>query len=187
MQRTPRQAARRLRRPSRNPPAASRAPGALRARVLAIVRGEAPATAVTRPARRARRAVRAGAAVGGGIAVLALLAIVGRESRPQPAARASASGAHAALRRVGTHAELDIAGLAQPPPGEVYEVWIVRPSGDAVATDALFTPTRDGAATVEVPGTVRAAGAVMVTREPRGGSGRPTSPAVLTLAQAPAR
>jgi len=187
MQHMPRQAPRRRRRATRRPPAATGAPGALRTRVLAIVRGEQPAAGASRQARTTRHALAAGAAVGGAVAVLALVVLASAGPRPRRAGVTRAPGAHAALHRVGAHTELVISRLSQPPPGEVYQVWILQASGEAAATDALFTPTGDGDATVEVPGAPRGAGVVMVTREPRGGSVHPTSPSVLTLALAPAR
>jgi hypothetical protein len=65
----------------------------------------------------------------------------------------------------------------------VYEVWLLH-SGSASPqpTDALFTVTKAGSATVEVPG--GGAGRVrevLVTSEPLGGSTTPSGPVVLRV------
>jgi hypothetical protein len=60
----------------------------------------------------------------------------------------------------------------------VYELWINR-GGAAQRTDALFTVTSRGAATVGVPGSVSGVKEVMVTSEPLGGSSVPTSAPVI--------
>jgi hypothetical protein len=61
----------------------------------------------------------------------------------------------------------------------VYEVWVKR-VGAPQPTDALFTVTSRGAATVGVPGSVAGVKEVLVTSEPLGGSRVPTStPAII--------
>jgi hypothetical protein len=90
-------------------------------------------------------------------------------------------GAHATLRRAGNRAELTLSGVPQAPVGEVYEVWLSRRGGAPAPTDALFTPTMAGRGSVEVPGSLRGIHAVTITREPVGGSSRPTSPVVLQV------
>jgi hypothetical protein len=87
-------------------------------------------------------------------------------------------GASASLRVSGGHAQLDISGLPQTPAKRVYEVWVKR-SGGPQPTDALFTVTAGGDATVGVPGGVRGVKVVMVTSEPLGGSRVPTSAPVI--------
>ncbi len=74
----------------------------------------------------------------------------------------------------GGRAELKIAGMPQSAPGRVYEVWVKR-AGGALPTDALFTVSSGGAATVAVPGGVDGVKEVMVTSEPKGGSRAPTT------------
>jgi hypothetical protein len=71
--------------------------------------------------------------------------------------------------------------MPEPPKGEVYEVWTESLGETPRATDALFTVASDGSGSVDVPGSLRGVGEVMVTTEPLGGSAHPTSPAVLRV------
>ena len=93
-------------------------------------------------------------------------------------AQVTPASARAKLRLSDQHAELDIAGMPQLPADRVYEVWVER-SGAADPTDALFTVSSSGSASVDVPGDLRDAQAVMVTAEPLGGSRKPTSAPVI--------
>jgi anti-sigma factor RsiW len=71
--------------------------------------------------------------------------------------------------------------VPQPPPGEEYQVWLKRPGVEAPEpTSVLWTPRSNGSATVAVPsdGDVEA---VLVTREPRGGSDTPSEDPVITI------
>ena len=89
------------------------------------------------------------------------------------------ANASASLRLSAGHAELNIAGMPQTAPDRVYEVWVKR-SGAPQPTDALFTVTAAGDATVGVPGSVAGVREVMVTSEPLGGSRAPTrSPVII--------
>ena len=63
------------------------------------------------------------------------------------------------------------------PPNDVYEVWVRRDG--ALQPSSLFVPRRDRTADAAVPGPLDNADAVLVTREPRGGSQHPTSPPLL--------
>jgi len=84
----------------------------------------------------------------------------------------------AELRLHGGRAELVVAGMAPPPAGQVYEVWLGR--GDRTdRTNALFVPTTNGSANVDVPGNLKGVSTVMVTAEPSGGSDHPTSVPVI--------
>jgi hypothetical protein len=78
----------------------------------------------------------------------------------------------------GGHAQLDVSGMPQTPAQRVYEVWVKR-DGAPQPTDALFTVTAAGDATVDVPGGVQGVKVIMVTSEPRGGSKVPTSAPVI--------
>lgn len=90
-------------------------------------------------------------------------------------ARASAS-----LSVGGGHAQLNITDMPQAAQGRVYELWIKRSaSGRALPTDALFSVSAAGAASVGVPGGVSGVREVMVTSEPLGGSRVPTLPALI--------
>jgi anti-sigma-K factor RskA len=88
------------------------------------------------------------------------------------------AGADVSLRVSGGHAQLDISGMPQTPPQHVYEVWVKR-SGVPQPTDALFTVTAEGDATVAVPGSVAGVKVIMVTAEPLGGTKVPTSSPVI--------
>jgi anti-sigma-K factor RskA len=96
----------------------------------------------------------------------------------QAAVANSSSLTTAEVRLQGKHAELVVAGMAPPPSGQVYEVWVQR-GARTDATDALFVPTTNGSADVAVPGNISGVGAVMVTAEPAGGSVHPTSAPVI--------
>jgi anti-sigma-K factor RskA len=85
-----------------------------------------------------------------------------------------AHGATATLRVSSGHAELDISGMPQTGPQRVYELWITR-SGAPQPTDALFTVTSSGGASVGVPGSVEGVKVIMVTSEPLGGTRVPTT------------
>jgi hypothetical protein len=91
----------------------------------------------------------------------------------------------ASLRRVGSRAELLVSGMPEPPIGEVYEVWLTRSSPAPQPTDALFTVSRAGKASVFVPGDLRGVRKITVTSEPLGGSIHPTTPPVLSVTLAP--
>jgi anti-sigma-K factor RskA len=167
------------------------APEALRRRVLARVHAE-PEPVGQLAAHRARRLL-------GGhprrAAVIAIALIVGAagasalglllaETGSQPAGSASALRAgsvRASLLRDADRAELRLAGMPQPPIGEVYEIWLTEPGAGPRPTNALFTPTSAGTADVEVPGSLDGVSAITVTAEPRGGSSRPTSPVLLRV------
>lgn len=178
----PSSAMRRLARPADSSPAQASAPGRLRERVLAGVRGE-PMASGPGQRRATRRLLAPTLALLVGVALGAVLAPTlnfggAARSRSAPAR----PGASASLREVGDRAELILKGMPEPPVGEVYELWVLRPGGSPQPTDALFTVTSSGAGTVDVPGGVgNGIGEVLVTREARGGSPIPTSPPVLRV------
>jgi hypothetical protein len=93
----------------------------------------------------------------------------------------SISGAHASLRLRGGYGELVVSGMPQPPVGDIYEVWLARSPSSPQPTDALFGVTSTGSGSVNVPGNLHGVQLVMVTREPRGGSSHPTTPALLSV------
>src|ERR1700733_10063494 len=93
-------------------------------------------------------------------------------------AEATPRGADASLHVSDGRAQLDVSGMPQTPPQRVYEVWVKR-SGAPQPTDALFTVTAHGDATVGVPGSVRGVKVIMVTSEPLGGSKAPTTSPVI--------
>jgi anti-sigma-K factor RskA len=88
-------------------------------------------------------------------------------------AEVSAPGASALVRLEHGHAQLTISRLPQSGPGRVYEVWL-KASGAPQPTDALFTVSSKGDATVGVPAVGHGVRELMVTSEPLGGSLHPT-------------
>jgi anti-sigma-K factor RskA len=110
--------------------------------------------------------------------VLALVLLGGGGGTRVVHARLSVPGASAEVRVSGARAELTLAGMPQVRPGRVYQVWVKR-SGAPQPTDALFTVSNTGAATVSVPGSINGVRVVLVTSEPLGGSPAPTSAPVL--------
>lgn len=150
----------------------ARAPESLRARVLAGVRGESGRRRV-----RYRMLVVPLLSLAVGVVLGATLES-GRSAGTHSVARLQAT-----LHALGSRAELAVSGMPEPPAGEVYEVWLVRAGRSSPQpTDALFTVTKAGSATVEVPdGGDRAVREVLVTSEPLGGSSVPTGRAVLRV------
>ncbi|HWH10297.1 MAG TPA: anti-sigma factor [Solirubrobacteraceae bacterium] len=185
--------------PSAAPPAA--APRSLRKRVLTTVydearlfeststrRARAGASAWRKPARgrllRPLTVVGATAFLAVGFAVGAIglggVGSSGTSTRVIQAAVASSPDAltTAELQVRGSHAELVVNGMAPPPSGQVYEVWLQR-GAETRRTDALFVPTTNGSANVDVPGNIKGVSAVMVTAEPSGGTDHPTTSPVI--------
>jgi Anti-sigma-K factor rskA len=164
------------------------APGRLRQRVMGAVHGETwvgprAAGPTARPSVRARAVAVATLIVLGVAGGLALdHSSTSRTARAsQPNSTFSARTTRASLRRAGPHTELLVSRMPEPPVGEVYEVWLNRPSTAPQPTDALFTVTSEGNGAVEVPGNLRGVREVTVTSEPLGGSSSPTSAPVLRL------
>jgi anti-sigma factor RsiW len=177
--------------PMSAPPVAP--PGALKDRIMVEVRREASLLAAAGPeADRAaprRRfsfalpAPLAAALAAGALAVGVLVGGVvfgGGGSRTVTAQvdRALAPRASARLEIRDGRGVLVVAGLPAPRAGRVYQVWLQRPGGAVVPTNALFTPRRDGSAVTSV--SVGGAQRVMVSSEPRGGSLQPTTTPVLS-------
>ena len=79
------------------------------------------------------------------------------------------SGGRATLEIQDGHARLVASKLPPPPSGRVYQVWLDKGGKTPEPTDALFSTSSDGSATVDVP-SVDGVRRVMVTDEPAGGS-----------------
>lgn len=96
-------------------------------------------------------------------------------------ARVDAPGAKARVRVTAEGAKLEVFHMPPAPKGRVYQVWLHRGGARTppVPTDALFSVSRDGDASVDVPGDLRDVDAVLVTDEPPGGSRRPTRAPVI--------
>ncbi len=164
-------------------------PPELKAQLMATVREEAERSP------RAKRAAgrvsfasfgfRPAVGLAGALAVLVLAAIAvlsgGSSSGGGTrviSAEVLAPHATASVRLNAGHAELKIAGMPQSSPNRVYEVWVQR-GGAPQPTNALFTVTSAGRATVGVPGNVAGVKQILVTSEPLGGSRVPTRAPVI--------
>jgi anti-sigma-K factor RskA len=166
-------------------------PPALKQRLMAIVEAEAAERAPSASPRRfgvpswlrsaqlrpALAAGLAGALIVGGVAGFAVRG-GGSGSSPRTLAASvaipGAPGARASLVREGGQAQLRVSDFPQAGRGRVYEVWVKRP-GQAPEPDALFAVNRSGRGAAAVVANVDGAEAVLVTREPTGGSLRPSS------------
>jgi anti-sigma-K factor RskA len=165
------------------------APEDLKRRVMGTVRSEARLRGAGEPAPRRQTArvprpswrgvlAPAGALAAGGLAVV--LRSSGGSGTGTRVIRAELSPARASVSVTvsGGHVELNLARMPQSAPNHVYEVW-VKKGGAPQPTDALFTVSSAGSATVGVPGSVAGVKEILVTAEPTGGSKVPTSPAVI--------
>ena len=76
---------------------------------------------------------------------------------------------------------MPVSDMPAPPEGRVYQVWLRHGAGTTPKpTNALFSVSRAGDASVDVPGRLSGVDAVMVTDEPLGGSRLPTRAPVIT-------
>ncbi len=168
-------------------------PAEVRARLMSVVHGEAellrasgheadrPVRARPRWSWRLLGALAATGALAAGVLIGALAINTGSIQRTRviramvlvPGHRATA-----ALRKVGSHVELEVKGMP-PPLGRIYEVWLERGSRSPEPTDALFSVTSEGDGTVGVPGNLGGVSKVLVTAEPLGGSAKPTRSPVI--------
>ena len=76
-------------------------------------------------------------------------------------------------------ATLEVAGFPEPGRGRTYMAWVAR--GANVSPQPTFAVDTAGSGTVVLPADLRAADAVLVTREPRGGSSAPSEPPLLRV------
>ena len=76
-------------------------------------------------------------------------------------------------------AVLLVGDLPDPGADRVYQVWIQR--GDGVVPGSTFEVDARGSGAAALPVSLEDVDAVMVTREPRGGSLKPTEPPVLRI------
>jgi anti-sigma-K factor RskA len=83
----------------------------------------------------------------------------------------------ATLERSGDSATLHVNEMPPLANDEVYEVWVRR--ADVMEPRSTFVLNSDGTAEAAVPGPLNGADAVLVTREPRGGSRQPTTAPLL--------
>jgi hypothetical protein len=90
-----------------------------------------------------------------------------------------AHGATAVLERDGGSGILRVQEMPALADDEVYEVWVERDGN--FEPSSLFAPRRDHTADAAVPDGLEGADAVLVTKEPRGGSAQPTSAPLLSV------
>jgi anti-sigma-K factor RskA len=164
------------------------APGGLKRRVMSQVRAdeqgessrrERPSQQRSRSLGRWRAALAPALAGAAAVALLVVLLVSGGGGGTRVIrAQVSAPGASAVVRVTGAHAEMTLTGMPQTGPGHIYEVWLKR-AGAPEPTNALFTVTRGGAATVGVPGSTSGVKDVLVTAEPLGGTRVPTTAPVI--------
>jgi anti-sigma-K factor RskA len=173
----------------------AQAPAEMRARLMAVVSGEAellraagheadrPTYARSRWRWRVLPALTATGALAAGVLIgaLAINTGSGQQTRVIQAQVLAPAGrdATAALRKVDSHVQLQVTGMPAPALGRIYEVWLKRGSQPPEPTDALFSVTSQGNGTVGVPGDLRGVSTVMVTEEPAGGSLKPTHSPVI--------
>ena len=84
----------------------------------------------------------------------------------------------ATLERSGDSATLHVQQMPAIDEDEVYEVWVER--AGVLEPRSTFVLSRDGTAEAAVPGPLEDGEAVLVTREPHGGSSQPTTPPLLS-------
>jgi anti-sigma-K factor RskA len=86
------------------------------------------------------------------------------------------------LRVEDGEASLRVDGLPAPERGRDYQVWLKPPGEDPRPAGALFVPSSEGKATVEIPADLKGIEAVLVTNEPAGGSPAPTGDPIIAAA-----
>lgn len=96
------------------------------------------------------------------------------------AADVTGSAGSAEIEEKNGQADLVVRGIAPPPAGHIYEVWLVRGRRRPQPTRALFGVTPRGDADVDVPGNLHGVRRVLVTPEPAGGSAAPTHAPVIS-------
>jgi hypothetical protein len=79
----------------------------------------------------------------------------------------------------GDSGTLQLANVRELPDERVLEAWVQR-DGEVEPVQALFVPDRNGRASTTI-GDMRGVDVVMVTTEPPGGSGSPTSSPIVTI------
>jgi anti-sigma-K factor RskA len=98
----------------------------------------------------------------------------------EPGKGSDASGKVVPIAGGAEGAVVKVAGLEPDIGTDVYELWIAR--GDKVSRSSLFNVNSNGVGVSAVPEDISDADAVMITREPAGGSEQPTSD-VLAMAK----
>jgi hypothetical protein len=169
-------------------------PARLREALLETVRSEDP------DAREPRRSAREGWWRGLGVAVLrpataaaaAVMLVIGAvagyliaepngggTTTLEAQAMPNAPNARGTLARDGNSGILRVRGMPTLASNQVYEVWVQH--GGKLEPSSLFAPRSNHTADAAVPEGLNGADAVLVTREPSGGSEQPTSSPVLSV------
>jgi anti-sigma-K factor RskA len=164
-------------------------PPRLRKRMMATVRAESR-EATRADARSSRRpgwgALLMRPATAVAAAALLIVGALGGYLLHSPTQRSSvvaargtpaAPTASGSLERQGGVAILHVEGMPALAGDQVYETWVKR--GDTVEPSSVFTLRRNRTGDAAIPVSLEGADAVLVTREPSGGSPQPTSPPVL--------
>jgi anti-sigma factor RsiW len=161
-------------------------PPRLRGRLLGIVRSEARREAAPRRSRLrwlaiprpALAALATTALVAAGIAGYVLRGDDSQQTTIQASASREAPRASAELVVEGDSGTLRARGMPKLARDQVFQAWIRDEGEPRLKPSTVFVPARGGTATATIPGLDDAA-QVMVTREPRGGSTRPTTAPLL--------
>ena len=162
-------------------------PPELRKRIMSVVEAEAKERRRAerapdeRPWWRMRILPAAAAAVAAAVIATVVLTGGGEDTTRSIQAAVNPPGAQAELRMDDGRGTLVVEGMPAAPEGRVYQVWKQHAEGPPQPTDALFTPTADGRASVAVPGSMDGVEQVLVSTEPPGGSPRPTSAARIVI------
>lgn len=156
-------------------------PSAVRGRILDAARREHSDVVHLRPRRIhpavAVAAVATCAAIGLGIWAATLHSRLGSTEALQGLALTGARGSVVVGR--GGEAALVVSGLAAPPAGKTYEIWVMR--GTAANPAGIFSARRGETTVVRLTRRLPGGDRVGVTLEPAGGSPHPTSkPLVLS-------
>jgi hypothetical protein len=121
----------------------------------------------------------AGAAVVLAIAVGFAVAQRGGEDTRTVAAQTTLPDASGSLKVHDDDAILELRGMPSLEPGRVYQAWVQRDG--MIEPEPTFEVGADGRGVVAVPEDLSEAEAVMVTREPSGGSRAPSEKPILTV------
>ncbi|HZT53743.1 MAG TPA: anti-sigma factor [Gaiellaceae bacterium] len=157
-------------------------PAELRDRILAAARREGGTVVAIRPRwaypALAAAAVAACLAIGFGV----WAAVLQSRQASVAALRGIPVRGAAGSIVVGPHGEaaLVVSGMAPPPAGKTYELWVMR--GAAAEPAGLFAPHGKGTVVVRLTRRVPRGARVGVTVEPAGGSPRPTTRPIVVSA-----
>lgn len=172
------------------------APDSLGSSIMAEARRELEAREILQSPRAAqpvkqplaRRLIKPLAGVAVAAAVFAGAFVIGRDSVETPQAPApvtaaiegvDASGADGQVEMIGDGsrgAVVEIEGLDADIGTETYQLWVVR--GEEITPSSVFDVTSDGAGRSVVDENMAGVTAIMVTREPAGGSQKARGPLV---------